>query len=69
ARRDRSAHAGQLPRWIHEMNPSTSLCATKPRNITNGWKSLKRTTVRGGTVPDAELQAALAMAALPQRSA
>lgn len=39
------------------------------RNISNGWKSLKRTQVRGGTVPDTELQAALAEAALPQRSA
>ncbi len=40
------------------------------RNITNGWKSLKRTHVRGGgTVPDRELQAALEAAQLPQRSA
>lgn len=39
------------------------------RNITNGWKSLKRTTVRGGTVPEPELHAALAKAGLPQRSA
>ncbi|MGP6086837.1 hypothetical protein [Antarctobacter jejuensis] len=40
------------------------------RNITDGWKSLKRTHVRdGGTVPDPELQAALAAANLPQRSA
>lgn len=30
ARRDGSAHASQLPRWIHEMNPSSYLCATKP---------------------------------------
>lgn len=40
------------------------------RNITNGWKSLKRTHVRdGGTVPDLELQAALTAAKLPRRSA
>ena len=25
-RRCRSAHADQLPRWIHEMNPSRDLC-------------------------------------------
>src|SRR6056297_1718539 len=30
ARRDGSAHADQLPRWIREMNPSPGLCATKP---------------------------------------
>ena len=30
ARRDGSAHAGQLPRWIRKMNPSPDLCATKP---------------------------------------
>jgi hypothetical protein len=39
------------------------------RNITNGWKSLKRTQVRGDTVPDPGLQEALAAAGLPQRSA
>src|SRR6056297_2303711 len=43
ARRDGSAHAGQLPRWIHEMNPSPSLCATKPASIVRdrgrAWRS------------------------------
>jgi hypothetical protein len=30
ARRDGSARADQLPRWIREMNPSPGFCATKP---------------------------------------
>ena len=33
-RRDRSAHADQLPHWIHEMNPIV-LCATKPFSAVN----------------------------------
>lgn len=40
------------------------------RNVTNGWKSLKRTQVReGGTVPDPELQSAIRAAGLPLRTA
>src|SRR6056297_1449310 len=30
ARRDGSAHAYRLPRWIHEMTPSIGICATRP---------------------------------------
>ncbi|WP_206078493.1 hypothetical protein, partial [Poseidonocella sp. HB161398] len=33
ARRDGSAHADQLPRWIRKMNPSPGLCATKLVNM------------------------------------
>src|SRR6056297_953290 len=43
ARRDGSAHAGQLPRWIHEMNPSPGLCATKPRHCPR-WRPTKPTS-------------------------
>jgi hypothetical protein len=28
----RSAHAAQLPRWIHEMNPSPDLCNRAARD-------------------------------------
>ena len=38
ARRDGSAHAGQLPRWIREMNPSSGLCATKPQGVTGSLR-------------------------------
>ncbi|WP_425073869.1 hypothetical protein [Sagittula sp. S175] len=37
------------------------------RNVTNGWKLLKRTRVQEATVPDAALQQAVAV--LPQRDA
>lgn len=55
-----------LARLFHAGNAWFYHC----RNITNGWKSLKRTRVRdGGTVPDPVLQAALSAADLPLRSA
>lgn len=39
ARRDGFAHADQPPRWIHEMNLSSSLFATKPRTTTTVTRS------------------------------
>lgn len=39
------------------------------RNITNGWKSLRRLQVKDGTVPDPQLRAALEAACLPKRPA
>lgn len=39
------------------------------RNITNGWKSLRRMRVKRGTVPDPQLCAALEAACLPKRPA
>ena len=40
-RRNESAHAGQLPRWIHEMNALPDVCATKPSQTATSMGCLR----------------------------
>jgi hypothetical protein len=33
----RSAHAARLPRWIHEANSASQMCATEPSRLATRW--------------------------------